>query len=111
MQPRRTGGPLGELILGLCRQAGFEPRISQEAFQVHTVLSLVSARIGLAIVPESTQLLPLGDVVYRPLGERTARVEIAVAFRSNELSPTVREFVDVARLVFSGGVQGLTRFR
>jgi DNA-binding transcriptional LysR family regulator len=111
MFPRRIGGPLNELVLGLCQRAGFTPRISQEAIQLHVVVSLVSARIGIAIVPASTQLLPLEGVVFRPLGERSARIEIAVAFRSGDPSPVVREFLEVAQFVFSEGIRGLARFR
>ena len=110
MVPRQIGA-LHEEIMRLCLKSGFAPRVAQEALQLHIVVSLVSARIGVALVPASTQLLPIEGVVFRPLAGSDASVQIAVATRTNERSPVVREFSEVARQVFSGGLRGLARFR
>jgi DNA-binding transcriptional LysR family regulator len=110
MVPRQIG-PLHEESMRLCHQAGFAPRVAQEALQLHIVVSLVSARVGVALVPESTQLLPIEGVVFRPLARAKASVQVAVASRANDRSPAVREFTNVARQVFSGGLRGLARFR
>jgi DNA-binding transcriptional LysR family regulator len=99
--PRKTSSPLSREVLRLCQRAGFTPHLSQEAIQLHVVVSLVSAGIGIAIVPESTKLLPVANVAYRPLAERDGQVHIAVAYRAKDPSPVVREFVDVARQLFS----------
>jgi DNA-binding transcriptional LysR family regulator len=92
---------LNREVLRLCQRAGFTPHISQEAIQLHVVVSLVSAGIGIAIVPASTQLLPVPNVVYRPLAEQDGEVHIAVVYRAKDPSPIVKEFVKVARQVFS----------
>lgn len=99
--PRKMTSPLNREVLRLCQRAGFTPHIAQEAIQLHVVVSLVSAGIGIAIVPASTRLLPVPNVVYRPLAERDGQVHIAVVYRSKEPSPVVREFVDVAKQLFS----------
>jgi DNA-binding transcriptional LysR family regulator len=110
MVPRQIGA-LHDEILRLCTKAGFSPRVAQVALQLHIVVSLVSARVGVALVPASTQLLPIDGVVFRPLARSDASVQIAVVFRANDRSPVVREFVDVAREVFSGGLKGLRRYQ
>lgn len=110
MVPRQIG-PLHEESMRLCHKAGFSPRVAQEALQLHIVVSLVSARVGVALIPASTQLLPIEGVVFRPLSGSDASVQIAVASRANDRTPVVREFTEVARQVFSGGLRGLERFR
>ncbi|MEH2291583.1 MAG: LysR substrate-binding domain-containing protein [Nostoc sp.] len=41
----------------LCQQTGFSPSVSQQAIQMQTIISLVAAKIGVAIVPTSLQNL------------------------------------------------------
>ena len=110
MVPRQIGA-LHDEIMRLCTKAGFSPHVAQVALQLHIVASLVSANVGVALLPESSQLLPIDGVVFRPLLRSDATVQIAVVSRANERSPIVREFVEVARQVFSGGVKGLRRYR
>jgi len=110
MVPRQIGA-LHDEINRLCTKAGFSPRVSQVALQLHIVVSLVSARVGIALLPASSQLLPIDGVVFRPLVRSDASVQIAVVYRANDRSPIVREFIEVARQVFAGGVQGLRRYR
>lgn len=110
MVPRQIGA-LHQETLRLCQRAGFTPRVSQEALQLHIVVSLVSARVGVALVPASAQLTRIDGVVFRPLAGSDASVQIAVASRADDGSPVVREFTEVAQQVFSGGLRGLDRFR
>jgi len=111
MFPRRVGGSLNDEVTRLCDRAGFSPKVSQEVIQLHVVVSLVSAGIGIAIVPESTRLFSVSGVVFRPLVEKNAHVSTEVVFREDDSSQVVREFLAVARDVASGGLSGLERFR
>ena len=95
--PRKFGASLYDAIFGACRRAGFAPRIEQEAIQMQTIVSLVAAGMGVALVPASLEHLRRTGVVYRPLAERGARVEIGIAWRAGEASPAVRAFVALAR--------------
>jgi DNA-binding transcriptional LysR family regulator len=83
--------------MGFCLRAGFTPRVAQEAYQTHTVIGLVSAGIGVALVPASTQKIGLAGVAYRALREATPESRTAVAWRRAEASPVVAAFLDVAR--------------
>jgi DNA-binding transcriptional LysR family regulator len=54
-------------VINSCHEAGFSPNIIQETKEMSTVISLVSAGIGIAIVPASIQLLLQNEVVYRDI--------------------------------------------
>jgi DNA-binding transcriptional LysR family regulator len=99
MFPRLPGLVFHDLIMDFCLRTGFAPRVAQEANQTHTVVGLVSAGIGVALVPASTQRIGLAGVVYRPLREKTPSSRTAVAWRRLDSSPAVKSFLDVARRV------------
>ena len=77
MFPRQPGLVNHDLVMDFCLRAGFTPRVAQEAYQTHTVVGLVSAGIGVALVPASTQKIGLAGVAYRA----AARSHAAVAHR------------------------------
>ncbi len=95
--PRNVGAPLHDAIVGACRRAGFAPRIEQEAIQMQTIVSLVAAGMGVALVPAALERMRRTGVVYRPLAERGLPVEIGCAWRSGDDSPVVRAFLALAR--------------
>lgn len=97
--PRQPGLVFHDLVMGYCLKHGFTPRVAQEANQTHTVVGLVSAGIGVALVPASTQKIGLEGVAYRPLREATPRSRTAVAWRRADASPVIAAFLDVARRV------------
>lgn len=88
---------LNGVILQACRQAGFTPHVVQESIQLHTIITLVSAGIGVAIVPASAKKLQLDDVVYRELQDVKIRTEIVLAWHLNYLSPVTLKFIDLAK--------------
>lgn len=65
---RRPSGPgLYDSIIAACQQAGFSPRVGQEAPRLASTLSLVAAGLGLSIVPASMARLETNGIVYRRL--------------------------------------------
>ncbi|MEH2322527.1 MAG: LysR substrate-binding domain-containing protein [Nostoc sp.] len=95
--PRILAPGLYDLIISLCQQAGFSPKVAQEAIQMQTIVSLVAAEMGVAIVPASLQNLQRIGVVYQTLEEHTPKVGIAMIWRKNETSPTVQRFLEIVR--------------
>ena len=61
---------------------------------MQTIVSLVSAEIGIAIVPESIQNLQRTGVVYRSLIEATRQPAIAIVWRKGDRSAVVAKFID-----------------
>lgn len=81
-----------ERITGFCEKAGFSPRIAQRAIQIHTVLGLVGAGLGIAIVPNAALKLFMPRVRFVALEEPIEPVEVALAWRRDNLNPAVRLF-------------------
>jgi DNA-binding transcriptional LysR family regulator len=96
LTPRRITG-LYEDVIGVCRAAGFSPQVVQEASEWQTIIGLVSAGIGVSLVPESVATFRRPRVAYRPLRGPNASLEIAIAQRRDDRSPLVAQFREVAR--------------
>ncbi|MGV0028291.1 LysR family transcriptional regulator [Phormidesmis priestleyi] len=95
--PRHLGPGLYDQIVSFCKQANFSPKVMQEAIQMQTIIGLISAEMGVALVPASLQNLQRSGVVYKPLQEATPQVETAVVWRSDSSSSVLREFLQVVR--------------
>lgn len=94
--PRQQGQGLHDQIISLCQQAGFSPRIVQEAIQMQTITSLVAAELGVAIIPSSAHLLRHRGLVYRPLHPEVQATELAMAWHKDDQSPILCNFVQLA---------------
>lgn len=92
--PRKIAPALHDTILTCFRDAGLTPRISQEAIQMQTIIALVSANLGMALVPASMSKLKRDGVVYLPLSTTPAELEIGVAWRKDNASPVLRAFLN-----------------
>lgn len=96
--PRHAAPGLYDQIDSIFRKASFRPRVAQEAVQMQTIVSLVSAGLGVAIVPASIRNLHRERVIYLPL-RPTAVTEMAVAYDRNNHSRVLQSFLQVvARL-------------
>lgn len=78
----------------LCRQAGFQPRIAQVAGETSTLLSFVAAGGGVAVVPAGVRAFQLEGVVYRDI-EHSPQIELAVAWRREDRSALLHNFIDL----------------
>ncbi len=95
--PRFLAPGLYDLIISFCQQVEFSPQLAQEAIQMQTIVSLVAAEIGVAIVPESLQNLQRTGVVYKSFVEETPQVSIAMIWRKNDVSAILQKFLGVAQ--------------
>jgi DNA-binding transcriptional LysR family regulator len=75
--PRRLGTGFYDELLHLCRNAGFEPRVVQEATQWSTVVALVEAGLGVTIAPASVSRLAARGCVARNLPGMSTTVLLA----------------------------------
>lgn len=71
-----------QVMLRACAEAGFKPRTLQVAERGHTILSLVAAGCGVALLPEPISALPHANVVFRPPADPVS-ADLFVAFRKN----------------------------
>lgn len=91
--PRDKAPGLHDEILALFGRAGLTPTIGQEAIQMHTIISLVAAGLGVAVVPASLRNLGRKGVAYRVPAGRPAQIEVGLAWRADDPSPALARFV------------------
>ena len=65
--PRATTPSLFDAVLTFYHRHGVTPVIAQEAIQMQTIVNLVSAGLGLALVPRSMMQMQRPGVLYRAL--------------------------------------------
>ena len=95
--PRHAAPGLHDAVTGACSEAGFSQRVVQEAIQMQTIISLVSAGMGVALVPESLMSLRRPGVVYRKLrGGNRAALEIGLVWRRDNAAAVLKSFVRLA---------------
>ncbi|MEM7120234.1 MAG: LysR family transcriptional regulator [Pseudomonadota bacterium] len=85
-----------DLVMAFARASGLRLRIVQTAVQMQTIISLVSAGLGLAIVPACMRNLRRTGVVYRAITPTPPPFQTAIAWRDDTL-PAVGQFVDMAK--------------
>ena len=80
-----------------CIQAGFHIKVAQEAIQFPTILGLVAARTGIAIVPESLRALQIPGVAYLDLNDPAAHSQVSlICADTRRDSALVKRFMDTA---------------
>ena len=93
---RRAAPGLHDQIEMLCRRAGFKPEVAQQAMEIQTIVGLVSAGLGIAIVPASVRGLQGARVLYRPLAPASAFTEMALVYNRENRSVVVDSFLDAS---------------
>lgn len=84
-----AGSYFHQKIASLFAASGAAPRYVQQIAQTHTILGLVRAGIGMAIVPASAQSLRLEHMVYRPLWRRDVVAELYMAWPLAHRNPAL----------------------
>jgi DNA-binding transcriptional LysR family regulator len=100
--PAKMGPVFYEQIIHSCQQAGFRPKVAQEAVQMQTIVGLVAAGLGIAIVPASMQNFHRSGVIYRPLQEQIPKTGLYLTWRQQDSSPVISAFLNLARKTTSG---------
>jgi len=96
LYPRANGRLLYDSIIAACRNAGFSPRIAQEAPQMASTVNLVAAGVGVALVPESMCQLHAQGVTYARIAGDGPKAQLVVAHRrEGPIPPAVRNFMSV----------------
>ena len=97
--PRPYAPGLYDDVVSCCKAAGFSPRVEQEAIQMQTIVSLVSAELGVALIPASLTNLRRTGVTYKSLRGGSPLTEVRLVWRRGDDLPALRVFVDVASRV------------
>lgn len=81
----RERGGLARLVTDLCLKAGYVPQIARVVSRKTSMLNLVAAGHGIAVVPERMTTLQADGIEFRVLSGREARAQSALAL---PLQPT-----------------------
>lgn len=95
LMQRSLASGLYDKIIGFCQQANFSPNVVQTAPQLQTILGLVAAKLGVAILPAAAQRLQRDGICYRPFVEVTPMVELLIIWRQGETSAIRENFMAV----------------
>jgi len=96
MHPRHIGTGLYDKIATLCGRAGFAPRVAVEAHQMSTMISLVGAGLGLAVVPQTMRRLPFEGVAFADIDDDEAFIDLLLIYRQGSTPAVVANFLAVA---------------
>lgn len=95
--PEELAPGLYAQVMGLCRSAGFSPRVVEESRELYTSVSLVEAGVGVSILPASVEKLGWKGVRYRPIPSAAAETRIAAAWLRERARPVFESFMGVVR--------------
>lgn len=95
--PREMATRLYDEVIAACAAAGFEPRVVQRAARITTVMSIVAAGLGVALLPITVARLGIGGAIFRPLRPPRVSVPVAFAWRQGQTAPELTHFMALAR--------------
>lgn len=84
-----------DTFLRICRAGGFEPRVNSRSHQFATIVGLVAAGRGIALVPEPVKKLTLPGVVFADIVGCAITSDVAMAFRANGNAPSTQRLLDL----------------
>jgi DNA-binding transcriptional LysR family regulator len=85
-----------EWLIDACREAGFTPRILQDADREPAVISFVAAGLGVALLPEQIKRLPHEGVIFLPLRRRLTAESWAV-WKGNNASGCLKQYLQIVK--------------
>jgi DNA-binding transcriptional LysR family regulator len=84
-------------VIAACQMNGFDPVVRQVVPQITSALSLVSAELGVLIVPASITQLQVQGVTYKPIHGLATAARLALAVQRDSRQIVVQNFVHALR--------------
>ena len=81
--------------ISLCDRSGFTPRIVYEPNDMFTILNLVSAGIGVSLVPRAARAMHVSGVKFAPVHSSYAEWDIGMAWNKKLESEIIRKFAEI----------------
>ena len=82
-------------LIQCCVNAGFEPTIFQEAAEPQTLLAMVGAGLGVALMPETTSRIGWPGVRFLPIHANAPSANLYISYPSQDDAPVVRAFLKI----------------
>ncbi len=94
----REGAPdLFDAIVALCKKAKFSPKVADSPDLWQSVLTMVEAGEGVALVPACVQHLRSNGVTFHALRDRGCMLDVVLAWRNNEADAIRDSFLNLLR--------------
>lgn len=90
----RERGGLARLVTDLCLRRGFVPKLARVISRKTSMLNLVAAGLGVAVVPQRMTTMTVDGLVFQPLADDDARAGSALIMPL-QASPLARRFAEV----------------
>jgi len=98
--PAHVYPAMHQRMLAACAQAGFRPHVVQEVVSSQMAVGLVGAGMGVTFAGASMAGTEQPGVVFRAVQDFPFTLELSVAWRRDNASSALAEFVDLARKMF-----------
>ncbi|PHV08271.1 LysR family transcriptional regulator [Janthinobacterium sp. BJB412] len=82
-------------LIQCCVKAGFQPTIFQEATEPQTLLAMVGAALGVALLPETTSRIGWPGVVFLPIRTNPPSANLYITYTTLDDAPVVRAFLNI----------------
>lgn len=95
--PRRSSPAFYDIIMAYLARHNAAPLQGQEAIQMQTIVSLVSAEMGVALVPRSLMRLRRSGTCYLELSDAPQSIETGLIWKEGFASHVASNFIEVAK--------------
>jgi len=82
-------------LIQCCVNAGFQPTIFQEAAEPQTLLAMVGAGLGVALLPQTTSRIGWPGVRFLPIRSNPPSANLYIAYPVEGDAPVVRAFLNM----------------
>lgn len=93
---------MSTVVAALCSEAGFNPTVRHEVAETSTLVTLVAAGLGVAIVPAPTAELEILGVRYVPLSPASLTVDLLAAHATANALPSLPRVLALLAEVAAG---------
>lgn len=97
LHARESAPELFDAIIAMCRRAKFSPNIVDTPRLWQTILSLVEAGEGIALVPSCVEHLRSNGLVFKTLHDKKCQVDVILAWRQSDTNPIRDGFLNLLR--------------
>jgi DNA-binding transcriptional LysR family regulator len=99
LRARHVDPAFHDFVLAIIKESGVPIKIAYEHSSVYTTLGMIAAGLAVSLVPASILQLPIKHLIYRHLKPPQRYVEIEMAYKPDNKSAVLAEFLDVVRKV------------
>ncbi len=83
-------------LSGICKPAGFTPRILQDVELESGIMTFVAEGLGVTLAREQIKKLPHAGVVFRPLAD-SAKADYWIAWHHDNHSKALSQYIDILK--------------